>query len=85
MQATEPVPRLIGPPWEPGKQESQSVKGSAIKNGETPARAAGNTRVVLQVPKQGVIECIPDHVNYLERKRAPENIDKYLHNTKLHN
>lgn len=65
MQPTEPVAFLVLFPRKPREEEGQGVQGSAVQNRKLTAGAAGDLRVVLEVPKEGVIDGIPDHENHL--------------------
>lgn len=70
VQATQPVPLLVVPPGEPRQQKGQPVQRGSVQNRELAPCAALQLRVVLYVPKQGVIDGVPDHEHNLPQTRG---------------
>lgn len=65
MEAAQPVALLVAPPGEPRQQEGQAVQRGSVQNGELAPGAALQPGVVLDVPKKGIIDGIPDHKHNL--------------------
>lgn len=70
VQAAQPVPLLVVPPGEPRQQEGQAVQRGSVQNRELAPRAALQPGVVLNVPKKGIVDGVPDHEHDLPQTRG---------------